>query len=68
MPARPRPAVPRTIPRGAHAAVLMLNLSADTITSMRDDWEKLRGKDYAGCLLQILQFVTGVIAIIVFIR
>lgn len=46
----------------------MLNLSADTITSMRDDWEKLRGKDYAGCLLQILQFVTGVIAIIVFIR
>jgi len=29
---------------------------------------KLRGKDYVGCLLQILQIVTGLIAIIVFIR
>jgi len=29
---------------------------------------KLRGKDYIGCLIQILQVVTGIIAIFVFVR
>jgi len=29
---------------------------------------KLRGKDYVGCLLQILQVVTGIIAIVVFVK
>jgi len=29
---------------------------------------RLRGKDYLGCLIQLLQVVTGVIAIIVFVR
>jgi len=29
---------------------------------------RLRGKDYVGCLLQIIQVITGIVAIIVFIR
>ena len=35
---------------------------------MYDMGRKLRGKDYVGCLIQILQIVTGIIAIIVFVR
>jgi len=29
---------------------------------------RLRGKEYVGCFIQILQVITGIIAIIVFIR
>ena len=29
---------------------------------------KIRGKEYVGCLIQMLQIVTGIIAIVVFIR
>jgi len=29
---------------------------------------RLKGKEYVGCLIQILQVLTGIIAIIVFIR
>jgi hypothetical protein len=34
---------------------------------MRDN-KSLRGKDYLGCLIQLIQIVTGIIAILVFIK
>jgi len=30
--------------------------------------KRLKGKEYVGCLIQILQVVTGIIAVIVFVK